>query len=63
MDAQYEKDQKAGSTTLAVQKLEDRITPRLSSNHNEPMLTTQKLEDRTTPRLSVNHNESLLVEL
>lgn len=56
---QKKQDTQAGE--LQVQKLEERITPRLSGNHNETLLGAQRLEERITPRIAVNHNESLLV--
>lgn len=68
MDTQHGKDvgrptkQDTQPSELAVQRLEERVTPRLSGNHNETLLSGQRLEERITPRLAGNHNESLLVD-
>ena len=56
------KKQDAQTGELRVQKLEERITPKIGSNHRESLLAVQTLEDRITPRIAANHNESLLLE-
>ena len=53
-----------------IAKLEERIAPRLASNHNETLVRDVevqskrfeivKLEERIAPRLASNHNETLV---
>ena len=60
---------------LQIVKLEERIAPKLATNHNEtlvrgpakaapvrkkaPKLQIVKLEERIAPKIATNHNESL----
>ena len=54
---------------LQIVKLEERIAPKLASNHNEtqvrgqkPKLQIVKLEERVVPAIALNHNETLVRE-
>ena len=54
---------------LQIVKLEERIAPKMASNHNEtlvrgqkPKLQIVKLEERIAPALVCNHNETLVRE-
>jgi hypothetical protein len=53
---------------LRIVKLEERIAPKLATNHNETLvsgpvkakLQIVKLEERIAPRITQNHNETFV---